>query len=119
MGPDVLGSPIRLGRCVPSQIEPPDCVTASGNPLCRENTPLRLHPPRAMSMARFQFDPQARSRPTGICQNPDRATRCATSCADRPRSASMSQMFCTLVEPPSQLTLPETCEPLSIILPQV
>ena len=30
-----------------------------------------------------------------------------------------SQMFWTLVEPPSQLTLPELCEPLSIIFDQV
>jgi hypothetical protein len=72
-----------------------------------------------MSSARFQVDPQARSRPTGICQKPDRATRCSTSCADRPRSASRSQMFWMLVAPPSQLTLPEACEPLSIILPHV
>src|SRR4029453_5739345 len=119
MRPEVLGSPIRFGRCVPSQIKPPDCVTASGIPLWRENTPLRLQPPSARSTTRFQFEPQLRSRPKGSSHRPATATRCATSCAESERSASRSQMFWTLVDPPSQLTLPELCEPLSPIFDQV
>jgi hypothetical protein len=50
---------------------------------------------------------------------PDTARRCATSCDERERSASRSQMFWMLVAPPSQLTLPEACEALSIILDHV
>ena len=119
MGPEVLGSPTRFGRCVPSQIWPPDWVTERGRPLWRENTPLTFHPPRTRSAARFQPEPHLRSRPKGSCHTPATATRCATSCAERERSASRSQMFWMLVEPPSQLTLPELCEELSIIFDQV
>src|SRR5688572_13229776 len=119
MEPEVRGSPIRFGRCVPSQIKPPDWVTARGIPLWRENVPLRFHPPRARSTARFQLEPHRRSRPNGSCHTPAMATRCVMSCAESERSASRSQMFCTLVEPPSQLTLPELCDALSIIFDQV
>ncbi len=45
--------------------------------------------------------------------------RLAMSCEDRARSPRRSQMFCSVVEPPSQDTLPELCETLSIILDQV
>src|SRR5687767_2514801 len=119
MGPEVLGSPMRFGRCVPSQIWPPDCVTWRGMPLWRENTPLRFHPPRARSVMRVQFEPHLRSRPNGSCHTPAKANRCGMSCAERDHSLSRSQMFWMLVEPPSQLTLPEACEESSIIFENV
>src|SRR5687768_2422308 len=119
MEPEVLGSPTRFGRWVPSQISPPDWVTASGMPLWREKVPLTFHPPSARSTTRFQPEPQWRSRPKGSCHTPAMATRCSTSCDESERSASRSQMFWMLVEPPSQLTLPELCDELSIICDQV
>ena len=75
MGPEVLGSPTRLGRWVPSQITPPDWVTARGMPLWRANTALTSQPPRTRSARRFQPEPHLRSRPKGSCHTAVRTRR--------------------------------------------